>query len=46
MVVITDLDVGSLPLQREIGSVTHLRDRRADHYEIKARIEIERVRTR
>ena len=46
MVVIADLDLGSLSLQREIGSVTQLRDRRSDHYEIRPLIEIERIRTR
>ncbi len=45
-VVITDLDLGALAQQREMGSVTHLLDRRPDLYEIRSKIPIELVRTR
>ncbi|HEX3034744.1 MAG TPA: bifunctional GNAT family N-acetyltransferase/carbon-nitrogen hydrolase family protein [Thermodesulfobacteriota bacterium] len=44
-VVITELDLGSLAVQRDIGSVRPLYDRRPDLYELKSKIPIEIVRT-
>ena len=44
-VVIADLDINNLHLQREIGSVRPLFDRRDDLYELKALKKIELVRT-
>ncbi len=44
-VVITDLDLNSLAIQRDIGSVRPLQDRRPDIYELKSNIPIEIVRT-
>ena len=43
-VVITDLNLDDLAMQRGLGSVTHLRDRRPDLYEITSKIPIEIVR--
>jgi predicted amidohydrolase len=43
-VVITDLNLDDLAMQRELGSVTHLRDRRPDLYEITPKLPIEIVR--
>ena len=43
-VVITDLNLDDLAMQRELGSVTHLRDRRPDLYEITPKMPIEIVR--
>jgi predicted amidohydrolase len=43
-VVITDLNLDDLAMQRGLGSVTHLRDRRPDLYEITPKIPIEIVR--
>jgi len=40
-VVITDLSLSDLTMQRELGSVTHLRDRRPDLYDITAKIPVE-----
>lgn len=44
-VVIADLDINNLHLQREIGSVRPLFDRRDDLYELKALEKIELIRT-
>lgn len=44
-VVIADLDLGALEVQRVIASVRPLLDRRPDLYELKARVKIERVVT-
>lgn len=44
-VVITELDLGALALQREMGSVRPLRDRRRDLYEVVAHKRVEVVRT-
>jgi predicted amidohydrolase/ribosomal protein S18 acetylase RimI-like enzyme len=44
-VVITELDLGSLALQREVGSVRPLRDRRPDLYEITAEERVKVVQT-
>ena len=43
--VLTELDLGSLAQQRELGSVRPFRDRRPDLYEINAKIPIEVIRT-
>ncbi|HUF73071.1 MAG TPA: nitrilase-related carbon-nitrogen hydrolase, partial [Gammaproteobacteria bacterium] len=45
-VVIYDLDLNALAIQRELGSVRPLRDRRPDLYELRMREPIEHVRTR
>jgi len=45
-VVITDLDLAAISQQRELGSVTHLLDRRPDIYEVSAKTPVELVRTR
>ena len=45
-VVMYDLDLGSLALQRELGSVRPLHDRRPDLYDIRSRVEIEKIRTK
>jgi predicted amidohydrolase/GNAT superfamily N-acetyltransferase len=42
-VVITELDLGSLDEQRDLGSVRPLHDRRTDLYELKARVPVEVV---
>ena len=44
-VVIAELDINNLHLQREIGSVRPLYERREDLYELSARDKIELVRT-
>ena len=44
-VIITDLDLSSLEMQREVGSVRPLRDRRSDLYEVQSHIPITRIRT-
>lgn len=44
-VVITELDLGSLSLQREMGSVTPLRDRRPDLYTLYSHDRVQVVRT-
>lgn len=44
-VVVADLDINNLHLQREIGSVRPLFDRRDDLYELKALEKIELIRT-
>ncbi|HSE82939.1 MAG TPA: nitrilase, partial [Thermodesulfobacteriota bacterium] len=44
-VVITDLDLSSLAVQRDIGSVRPLYDRRPDLYELKSKIPVEIIRT-
>jgi predicted amidohydrolase len=44
-VVIADLDLTSLALQRELGSVRPLRDRRPDLYELKAKQKIKVIHT-
>jgi len=45
-VVIYDLDLNALAIQRELGSVRPLRDRRPDLYELRMKEEIQHVRTR
>lgn len=45
-VVIYDLDLNALAIQRELGSVRPLRDRRPDLYELRFKGEILHVRTR
>lgn len=45
-VVIYDLDLNALAIQRELGSVRPLRDRRPDLYELRFKGEIEHIRTR
>jgi predicted amidohydrolase/GNAT superfamily N-acetyltransferase len=45
-VIMYDLDLGSLALQREMGSVRPLRDRRIDLYQTRLSCPIEHVRTR
>ena len=44
-VVFYDLDLNTLALQRELGSVRPLRDRRPDLYELRFKGEIEHIRT-
>ncbi len=44
-VVITELDLGALALQRELGSVRPLRDRRPDLYNLQGTSRVEVVRT-
>jgi predicted amidohydrolase len=44
-VVITEVDLGALAMQREMGSVRPLRDRRPDLYELNAKDKIETVHT-
>ncbi|MCL4858038.1 MAG: bifunctional GNAT family N-acetyltransferase/carbon-nitrogen hydrolase family protein [Caldilineaceae bacterium] len=44
-VVITDLDLTSLAQQRELASVRHLYDRRADLYDLRARKAVKLIRT-
>lgn len=44
-VVITELDLGSLALQREVGSVRPLRDRRPDLFEITAKHRVKVIST-
>jgi predicted amidohydrolase/GNAT superfamily N-acetyltransferase len=44
-VVITDLDLTSLVQQRELASVRHLYDRRADLYDLRAKRSVKIVRT-
>jgi predicted amidohydrolase/ribosomal protein S18 acetylase RimI-like enzyme len=44
-VVMYDLDLSSLALQREMGSVRPLRDRRMDMYETRLKVGIEHIRT-
>ena len=44
-VVLSELDLGALAQQRELGSVRPFRDRRPDLYEINAKIPIEVIRT-
>lgn len=44
-VVITDLDLTSLVQQRELASVRHLYDRRADLYDLRAKKAVKVVRT-
>jgi predicted amidohydrolase len=44
-VVITDLDLTSLVQQRELASVRHLYDRRADLYDLRAKKPVKIVRT-
>jgi predicted amidohydrolase/GNAT superfamily N-acetyltransferase len=44
-VVITDLDLTSLAQQRELASVRHLYDRRADLYDLRAKRSVKVVRT-
>jgi predicted amidohydrolase len=44
-VVIADLNLADLAQQRELGSVTPLKDRRMDLYELKAKTKIEVIRT-
>ena len=43
-VVITDLNLGGLAMQRELGSVTHLRDRRPDLFDLTSKLPIDIVR--
>jgi hypothetical protein len=42
-VVIGDLDLGALDIQRQTASVRPLLDRRHDIYELVSKLEIERV---
>ncbi len=44
-IVVCDLDLSSLELQRELGTVRVLRDRREDLYEVKSRNPVEIIRT-
>ncbi|MFO7774719.1 MAG: bifunctional GNAT family N-acetyltransferase/carbon-nitrogen hydrolase family protein [Candidatus Hydrogenedentota bacterium] len=44
-VVMTELDLGSLAQQREVGMVRPFRDRRPDLYELTSKIPIEIIRT-
>ncbi len=44
-VVITDLDLTSLAQQRDLASVRHLYDRRADLYDVRAKKPVKVVRT-
>jgi predicted amidohydrolase/GNAT superfamily N-acetyltransferase len=45
MVVITDLDLGTLALQRDVGTVRPLRDRRPDLYTLNATTPVRVIRT-
>jgi predicted amidohydrolase/GNAT superfamily N-acetyltransferase len=45
-VVIYDLDLNLLAIQRELGSVRPLRDRRPDLYNLSLKTKVERIRTR
>lgn len=45
-VIITDLDLGALALNRQVGSVRPLHDRRPDLYRLQANHRIETIRTR
>ena len=44
-VAVTDLDLGDLALQRELGSVRPLRDRRPDLYSLHGHPRVELIRT-
>lgn len=44
-VVISDLDLYSIKMQKEVGSVRPLYDGRPDLYELKAKIPIRKIRT-
>lgn len=44
-VVISEIDLGDLARQREVGSVRQLRDRRTDLYEVVSRIPVRKIRT-
>jgi len=45
-VVIADLDLGTLDIQRQAASVQPLLDRRHDIYEVIGKLEIERIRVK
>jgi predicted amidohydrolase len=45
-VVIADLDLGTLDIQRQAASVQPLLDRRHDIYEVLGKLEIERIRVK